>query len=133
MKALSCRQPWAWLIVMGWKPLENRGVRTNYRGEVLIHAGLQFDHDGYEWVRDMFPLIPLPEPDQFPLGGIVGAVEIIGCLEGTGALTPRYANWFMPPAEGKRGFSWILATPRTLPFRPLKGMLGLFNVEREEI
>lgn len=38
MKALSIRQPWAWLIANGYKDIENRSWRTNYRGPVLIHA-----------------------------------------------------------------------------------------------
>src|SRR5438045_8559495 len=39
MKALSIRQPWAWLIVNGHKPVENRSWSTKYTGKLLIHAG----------------------------------------------------------------------------------------------
>ena len=38
MLALSIRQPWAWLIVHGWKDIENRTWRTRVRGRFLIHA-----------------------------------------------------------------------------------------------
>ncbi|HDU8694716.1 TPA: ASCH domain-containing protein, partial [Morganella morganii subsp. morganii] len=38
MKAISIRQPWAWLIVNGHKDIENRSWRTKYRGQVLVHA-----------------------------------------------------------------------------------------------
>lgn len=38
MKVLSIRQPWAWLICAGYKDVENRDWRTNYRGRILIHA-----------------------------------------------------------------------------------------------
>ncbi|WP_229215634.1 ASCH domain-containing protein [Duganella sp. CY15W] len=38
MKALSIRQPWAWLIVNGYKDIENRSWSTNVRGKVLVHA-----------------------------------------------------------------------------------------------
>jgi hypothetical protein len=30
--ALSVRQPWAWLIVNGYKDVENRSWTTHYRG-----------------------------------------------------------------------------------------------------
>lgn len=40
MKAISIHQPWAWLIVEGYKDIENRTWLTAYRGPVLIHAGL---------------------------------------------------------------------------------------------
>ena len=52
-KALSVRQPWAWLIVNGWKPIENRSRRTNVRGRILIHASLKFDHIGPRHSRRM--------------------------------------------------------------------------------
>ena len=54
MKALSIRQPWAELIVAGLKDIENRTWRTDYRGPVLIHAGMKIepiDADLREWVK----------------------------------------------------------------------------------
>lgn len=41
MKCLSIRQPWAGLIALGIKKIENRSRRTNYRGAFGIHAGVQ--------------------------------------------------------------------------------------------
>ncbi len=38
LRVLSLRQPWAWLIVNGYKDIENRSWRTNHRGPLLIHA-----------------------------------------------------------------------------------------------
>ncbi len=40
MKALTIKEPWASLIVQGFKRYEFRSWKTNYRGKVLIHAGL---------------------------------------------------------------------------------------------
>jgi hypothetical protein len=31
-KAISIRQPWAWLIVNSFKDVENRSWKTKYRG-----------------------------------------------------------------------------------------------------
>ena len=39
MKAITIHQPWASLIILGFKELETRGWDTNYRGEIAIHAG----------------------------------------------------------------------------------------------
>ncbi|HTV55212.1 MAG TPA: ASCH domain-containing protein, partial [Terriglobia bacterium] len=61
MKALSIRQPWAWLIVNGFKPIENRSWNTNFRGRILIHASLKVDREGEKWVRKTFPAIKLPD------------------------------------------------------------------------
>jgi len=47
MKALSVRQPWAWLIAHGLKPVENREWETHYRGPVLIHASKTFSEEDF--------------------------------------------------------------------------------------
>ena len=39
MKALTIIQPWATLLAAGKKRIETRSWKTNYRGEILIHAG----------------------------------------------------------------------------------------------
>ena len=39
LKAISIRQPWAWLIVNGYKDVENRTWKAKYTGALLIHAG----------------------------------------------------------------------------------------------
>ena len=46
MKVIVIRQPWAWLIVHGFKDIENRSWRTRYRGALLIQAsaGLPTKH-----------------------------------------------------------------------------------------
>ena len=38
MKVIVIRQPWAWLIVNGFKDVENRSWNTRYRGTLLIQA-----------------------------------------------------------------------------------------------
>jgi ASCH domain len=132
-KALSVRQPWAFLIVNGWKPVENRGRRTNIRGRILIHAALKFDHEGEEWVRATFPAIPLPgvsgrwSKSDWQLGGIVGEAEITGCITrghmfmDSAAYAWHHASpWFIGP------FGYVLANARRLPFIPCRGMLGFF-------
>jgi ASCH domain len=53
MKALSVRQPWAWLIVQGFKGIENRTWQTSFRGTVLIHAGMRIDQEANR-VRTLF-------------------------------------------------------------------------------
>ena len=40
MKSLTIKEPWVSLIVQGFKKYEFRSWKTNYRGKLLIHAGL---------------------------------------------------------------------------------------------
>ena len=127
MKALSIRQPWAWLIVNGHKDIENRTWATSYRGPLLIHASagmtLHEYNDVCEFLADdgrlrhLEPLLPLPK--ELERGGIVGVVTLTEC----GRHHP--SPWYM----GAVGFTLRDAKP--LPFRPLKGALGIFNVPDE--
>jgi len=110
------RHPWAWLIVAGFKDVENRGKRTNYRGPVLIHAGTNegsFRPSVWRWLEKEHQVVP---PDELYFGGILGVVDIVDCV------TTHSSPWF----DGK-GFGYVLANPRRLPFRPCKGQLGLFK------
>ncbi|MCG0445699.1 ASCH domain-containing protein [Pseudomonas aeruginosa] len=52
MKALSIRQPWAWLVANGHKDIENRDWATSFRGRFLIHAAKSMTRDEYEEARD---------------------------------------------------------------------------------
>jgi hypothetical protein len=43
VKAITIRQPWASLIALGQKHYETRSWKTNYRGQLAIHAGLTIE------------------------------------------------------------------------------------------
>lgn len=75
--ALSIRQPWAFLIVHGYKPVENRRWMSQFRGPFLIHAGLRLDREGLDWLEaeGMIPAT-MPEPSELPKGGIVGGAVL---------------------------------------------------------
>lgn len=124
MKAISIRQPWAWLIVNGHKDIENRSWRTKYRGQVLVHAsqGVKWsDYDAAYALACRFG-IKLPHRSEFETGGIVGVTTIIDCVE------QSESPWFF----GEKGF--VLADSRPLPFVQMKGRLSFFEtgIEPEE-
>lgn len=143
MKAISIRQPWAWLIIrpdlngqarlgaiarQELKDIENRTWRTSYRGPVLIHASKgmtrgEYDDAGhylcelYETGAYDSTLITLPRFEALQRGGIVGMANIADCLRDSGS------RWHMPGCYG-----FVMANARQLPFTPLKGALGFFDV-----
>lgn len=45
MKVLTIKEPWATLIIDGYKMYEFRSWKTNYRGKILIHSGLSIEND----------------------------------------------------------------------------------------
>lgn len=114
-RALSIQQPWAWLIVNGFKDVENRDWPTNVRGVVGIHAGQKIDLDGYDWVESNFPQIALPAASELERGGIVGRARIVDCVEESDS------PWFF----GRYGF--VMADAKPLPLMPCRGMLGFFR------
>lgn len=104
------------MIVQGFKPVENRTWKTKYRGELLIHACKGFDHDGYHWISETLPHIPIIGM-QFPRGGIIGQARVVDCVE------EMDSPWFFGPV------GIVLADPRPLPFLPFKGRLGIFQCD----
>ena len=134
MKALSIKQPWAWLIVMGFKTVENRTWHTKFRGEFLIHAGKTMDNnmfkmlDRYCTMCNGFSEISMPDKEklkkmielwpgaQLLRGGVIGKAEIVDCVDKSDN------EWF----QGPHGL--IIANPTELPFIPMAGKLGFFEV-----
>ncbi len=114
MKALSIQQPWAWLIVHGYKPVENRTWPTSFRGKFLVHAGKKIDTESLEELREEYPEIPFP--DEFEAGGIVGEAYLGDCV------TKMDSEWFCGP------YGFVVQNARALPFQPLRGQLGFFDV-----
>lgn len=117
-KALSIRQPWAWLIVNGHKDIENRCWKTHFRGKIYVHASMGMTADEYAFADVLAEElgIELPAYAELKRGGIVGTVEIVDCVD------QDASPWFF----GEFGF--VLKNAKPLPFHPLKGKLGFFKV-----
>jgi hypothetical protein len=131
--SLSIRQPWAGLILCGLKTVEVRSWTTGMRGRILIHAAKTRDErpEATRWVR--------PEFASFcqPVGGILGAVDLVECIayttfqtfEADLAIHLNDPAWFQ--ASGLFGFR--MANPIRLPFRPLSGQTRFFTVDNIEL
>lgn len=121
VKALSIRQPWAWLILNAGKDIENRNWPTRFRGRVLIHASQGMTRDEYSAAFDTLDFIDttgriaIPGYEELQRGGIVGEVEIVDCV------THSDSPWF----EGEYGF--VLRNAKPLPFRACKGTTFFFT------
>lgn len=122
MLALSIRQPWAWLILHAGKDIENRVWSTRLRGRILVHAAKGMTRDEYREALEFahchcgVPIAKLPKFEALERGGIVGAVDIADCVN------QSESPWFV----GTHGF--VLQNPEVIPFHPVKGQLGFFNV-----
>ena len=135
MKALSIKQPWAWLICAGYKDVECRSWPTKYRGRIYIHAGKRFDYES--WCNMLSGLVPGASSCQLTLserfhghngdsllGAIIGEADIVDCKYRFGDENDNlYSKWH---SRGQYGF--ILANPVLYgnPI-PCKGRLGFFE------
>ena len=140
MKALSIKQPWAWLICAGYKDVENRTwyihmpPLLNYPAtprRIYVHAGKEFDYDS--WCDMISGLVPgagqcqLTLKERFQagngdhlLGAIIGEVDITGCVDESDS------PWFVGPY----GFTLDNAVLYAKPI-PCKGRLGFFQPDIE--
>lgn len=143
MKCLSVCQPWAWLIVNGYKSIENRTWATKHRGPLLIHAGVC---QSASWKKHRFAdaavlnavfgrlraagIKPPVIPENLDRGGIVGSVTLVDCIRPRAGLLDSGDEeikclrnpWFVGPV------GWVLADQKPLPFHPLRGHLQVFEV-----
>jgi hypothetical protein len=128
VKTLSIRQPWAWLIVNGYKDIENRDWKPwmlpKWRGRFLVHASKGMTHDEYESALYLTDEIEVPEFHELERGGIVGAVDLIGVVKPG---EQHLSKWFFGPC------GLLLANPGRCTLIPLKGQLGFFDVNLNEI
>jgi hypothetical protein len=133
--AITIRQPWAWLIVNGYKQIENRDWVTAQRGRMFIHAAQTMTRGDYEacqiFVSSISSLlveeIPPFEELKKQCGGLVGVATLDKVYTGhtVNTLPDNVRDWF----TGRYGFLFIDAKP--IPFTPLKGRLGFFPVPYE--
>ncbi|WP_223480316.1 MULTISPECIES: ASCH domain-containing protein [unclassified Pseudomonas] len=122
MKALSIRQPWAWLIIHGGKDIENRSWHTKHRGRFLVHASKGMTLKEYADAAAFADLecgVKIPPFNDLQRGGIIGSVFLADSRDSS--LSP----WYM----GEKAF--LLVAPAPLPFVPLKGRLNFFEVPDE--
>lgn len=135
MKALSIRQPWCWCILNLHKDVENRSWKPSnpgirFRGRFLIHASSGMTKAEYEDCLDTvlhaerFRTFPdgwkMPSIEEFKatmMGGIVGEADIIDVVRGH-----HPSPWFFGPV------GLVIRNAKPLPFRPMKGQLGFFDV-----
>lgn len=122
MKAISIRQPEAWLIVNGHKDVENRSKPTSKREFVAVHAALKpMTRDDWAWLRELCTDLDIPVPSAADIryGGVVGVVEITDCV------TASDSPWFDGP------YGYVLGGYLATDFLPCKGALGWFDVDVE--
>ena len=139
MKAISIKQPWAYLIVHGIKDIENRTWKCpqKYIGQrVLVHASAKPIANGsciYHWLtEDQYKYIAFnTHPDkqldtcflEHYNSAIIGSVQIVDCVQNH------------PSIWAEKGvYNWVLANPILFenPIENVKGKLSFWEYDKIE-
>jgi len=109
VQLLSVRQPWAWAIARGRKPVENRDWAPSYRGQLAIYASMRVDRLAAEepslWCAWWDPDDPVAA-----IGGIVAVVTLAGvCSAAMSGESCHCGEWARPNSH-----HWRLVDPRPL-------------------
>ncbi|MGN1338448.1 MAG: ASCH domain-containing protein [Candidatus Coprovivens sp.] len=127
MKALTIKQPWASLIIDGYKKYEFRSWKTKYRGKILIHAGMSLEKD-MDLRFSNYNLV-------YTFGAIIGEADLVDCI----LVTPEFNEELIsidPIVYGRsnhvENYAWKLEN--IIKYEEpiyIKGQLGLWNYDKK--
>ena len=127
MKALTIKEPWATLIIEGYTKYEFRSWKTNYRGKILIHAGMSTELDMLKRFED-YNL-------KCSKGAIIGEADLVDCILVDDKFNTELRN-VDPIVYGRSNhvetYAWKLENVIRYE-KPIyiKGKLGLWNYNED--
>ncbi|MDD7629960.1 MAG: ASCH domain-containing protein [bacterium] len=128
MKVLTLKQPWATLVAEGIKKYEFRSWKINYRGKVLIHAGVGIDKEEMKKFKNLNL--------EFPSRRILAEVEIEDCLELDDNLNKKIIseNNIAYGSKYRTGYAWKLKNVKKINVdKEINGKLGLWNIDLKDL
>lgn len=130
MKVISIREPYASLIKLGIKTIETRSWKTNYRGEIYIHACVTKSK-----IKDEIKHLV---PSELTYGYILCKANLKDCIYMdeqyiASVKDDNYNNYLCGHYEVGR-YAWVLDNIEVLA-HPIfvKGQLGIWNYNREKL
>ena len=129
MRVLSIKEPFATLIKDGVKRIETRSWKTNYRGELYIHASLTKTD-----ITDRHELLELVKDKTFSYGYIICKCKLKDCVYMTKDFVEDIRNNHHQEyicgmyTEGR--YAWVLDEVEILE-KPIqaKGKLGIWKYD----
>ena len=122
MKVITLKQPWASLVAYGYKKYEFRSWKLNYRGDIIIHAGLGVDKEAMEQVKELNL--------EFPSKKLMAIVHIDDCISLDNEIS-KAINEENPLVYGNKirtGYAWKLSNIRILDIPDsVSGKQGTWN------
>lgn len=142
-RALTIRNPYAWLIAQGEKDYETRGWKTDYRGPLAIHAGKYKPtrSDVVHMKNTLYQVMDRHHVDSqgdMAYGAVLCIVNLVDCIS-TGDTMPD--TWEQLPGMTQQEFVFGDYSPGRWAWKlellevfakpvPATGKLGLWRWER---
>lgn len=127
MKVITLKQPWASLVAYGYKKYEFRSWKLNYRGDIIIHAGLGIDKEAMDQVKDLNL--------DFPSKKLMAIVHIDDCISLDNEIS-KSINEENPLVYGNKirtGYAWKLSNIRLLSIPDsIPGKQGIWNYDLKD-
>jgi hypothetical protein len=127
MKSITICQPYAELILLGEKRVENRVWSTPYRGSLLIHAG-----KSRTWLDTYEPL-----PAHMDFGGIVGVCLLAACFPAKairGKKVPHEYQDLANHVHVEGPYCWVLEQVARFPdVINYRGEQGMFEIQKATV
>lgn len=132
MKVLSLTEPFATLIYEKEKLIETRSWKTNYRGELYIHASMTKPSKNDLGDKELMCLV---ENKNMNFGNIICKCNLIDCIY----MTKQYVEEMKKNnyqeyicGEYKEGrYAWILDSVEPIKFIKAKGQLNIWDYYNE--
>ena len=123
MKVITLKQPWATLIAEGYKKYEFRSWKTNYRGELYIHAGKGIDKKAMK----KFEYLNL----EYPQSKILAKITLKDCILLDEKVGEKIQNEnSLIYGYHTDGYAWVLENVQKLNIQEtINGKLGLWNLD----
>lgn len=140
MKVITIHQPFATLIIKGIQKIYVKDWATAHRGEILVHAGRQFNQQQAEFCEKINIKQYLRENEELPFGKIVGKVvlkdiypseTILGWFENTKGERRVQAEKEMELSDFENHkLGWLLESPMEFKrYLAANGMRSIWDIE----
>lgn len=128
-KALSFKQPYAWLIANGYLLVDDRSWGTRYRGPMLIHASKGIYAEYYDYIKANTD-IPIPDKDKLGYGGVIGIANLVLCCR-PGELPKSISRMQRAHFGGvhQEYYGFLFEQAKPLALLPCPGKLGIFEID----
>lgn len=127
MKVLSIKEPYATLIANGDKLIETRSWKTNYRGELYIHASsakIVKKHLANQYVIDISKNL------KMNYGNIICKAKLVDCIymnqDFIDSIKKNQKEYHLGQYELGR-YAWILENVELIEPIPAKGKLNIWK------